>query len=491
VSAIGGEETLDPESWEAMRALGHRMVDEMMEYLERVRERPAWQPIPDSAKAALDRPLPREPEGAERAYADFVTHVLPYPLGNIHPRFWGWVIGTGTPLGALAEMLGAVMNPNVGGGDHAANYVERQVVEWCREIFGFPRGASGVLVSGGSMANLVGLAVARNEGAGYDVRELGVAAAAAPLTLYGSVEMHSSIQKAVELMGLGNAALKLVPVNAGFEIDTAALDRMLAADRAAGYRPFCVIGNAGTVNTGAIDDLSRLADICARERLWFHVDGAFGSLAVLDPELAPRLAGMERADSLAFDLHKWMYIPYEAGCTLVRRGAAHRDTFSLTPGYLAHAERGAAAGDLWFSEYGIQLSRGFRALKVWMSFKEHGLDRYGRLIRQNVEQARHLERLVREAPDLELLAPVPLNIVCLRYVGATRGDTALDALNQELLMRLQERGIAVPSAATLNGRFAIRVAITNHRSRRDDFDLLVREVRSIGRELETHSVPAP
>jgi glutamate/tyrosine decarboxylase-like PLP-dependent enzyme len=485
------EESLDPESWDAMRALGHRMVDDMMGYLEQVRDRPAWQPVPDSAKAALERPLPRAPEGAEQAYADFVAHVLPYPLGNIHPRFWGWVIGTGTPLGALAEMLGATMNPNVGGGDHGANYVERQVLEWCRELFGFPAGASGILVSGGSMANLVGLAVARNEMAGYEVRRLGVAAAPAPFTLYGSSEMHSSVQKAVELLGFGSEALRLAPVNAAFEVDVGVLERMIAEDRAAGRRPVCIIGNAGTVNTGAIDDLARLADVAARERLWYHVDGAFGSLAVLDPELAPRLAGMERADSLAFDLHKWLYVPYEAGCTLVRRAAAHRDAFSLTPGYLAHAERGAAGGELWFSEYGIQLSRGFRALKVWMSFKEHGIDRYARLIRQNVEQARHLERLVDASPDLELLAPVTLNIVCFRYCGALRDEAALDALNRELLMQLHERGIAVPSNATLGGRFAIRVAITNHRSRREDFDLLVREVEAIGRELETRPPAAP
>jgi aromatic-L-amino-acid decarboxylase len=485
------EEGLDPESWDAMRALGHRMVDDMMGYLEQVRDRPAWQPVPDSAKAALDRPLPRAPEGAEQAYADFVTHVLPYPLGNIHPRFWAWVIGTGTPLGVLAEMLGATMNPNVGGGDHGANYVERQVLEWCREILGFPAGASGILVSGGSMANLVGLAVARNEMAGYDVRRLGVAAAPAPFTLYGSSEMHSSVQKAVELLGFGSEALRLAPVNAAFEVDVSALERMIAEDRAAGRRPLCIIGNAGTVNTGAIDDLARLAGIAARERLWYHVDGAFGSLAVLDPELAPRLAGMERADSLAFDLHQWLYVPYEAGCTLVRRAAAHRDTFSLTPGYLAHAERGAAGGELWFSEYGIQLSRGFRALKVWMSFKEHGIDRYARLIRQNVEQARYLERLVEDSPDLELLAPVPLNIVCFRYRGALRDEAALDALNRELLMQVHERGIAVPSNATLHGRFALRVAITNHRSRREDFDLLVREVEAIGRGLETRPPAAP
>ncbi|MGE5687917.1 MAG: pyridoxal phosphate-dependent decarboxylase family protein, partial [Gemmatimonadota bacterium] len=413
----------------------------------------------------------------------FREQVLPHPMGNIHPRFWGWVMGTGTPLGALTEMLAAGMNPNMGGGDHVANLVEAQVLDWCKEMLGFPLEASGLLVSGGSMANLVGLTVARNARAGFDVRRQGVRGASGPLTVYASVETHSSVQKGVELLGLGSEALRLVPVNAQFEIEVGALERMLREDRAAGCRPICVVGNAGTVGTGAIDDLRALADLSAREDVWFHVDGAFGSLAALVPEYRPRLAGMERADSIAFDLHKWMYVPFEAGCTLVRDAEVHRRAFSLRPDYLTHAERGLAAGTLWFSDYGIQLTRGFRALKVWMSLKEHGLDRYARLVRQNIGQARYLAQLVRQAPDLELLAPVPLNIVCFRYVAPGRDEAALDALNQELLIQLHEQGIAVPSNLTLAGRFALRVAITNHRSRREDFDLLVREARRIGADL--------
>jgi aromatic-L-amino-acid/L-tryptophan decarboxylase len=477
------EESLDPEDWDELRALGHRMVDDLLDYLRTVRERPVWRPIPAELRARFRAPAPRAPEGAERAYQDFREHVLPHPMGNIHPRFWGWVIGTGTPLGALAEMLAAGMNPNMGGGDHVPNQVEAQVLDWCKEMLGYPPSASGLLVSGGSMANLVGLAVARNARAGFDVRRTGVRAAEGPLTVYGSVEVHSSIQKAIELLGLGSDALRLVPVTGQFEIEVDALERMISADRAAGCRPICVVGNAGTVSTGAFDDLAALAQLCERERVWFHVDGAFGALAGLVPEYRPMLAPMARADSLAFDLHKWMYVPFEAGCTLVRDPEAHRRAFSLTPDYLTHATRGLAAGDRWFSDYGIQLSRGFRALKVWMSFKEHGLDKYGRLIRQNIEQARHLADLVREAPDLELLAPVPLNIVCFRYLAPGRDGEALDALNQELLIQLHERGIAVPSNASIGGRFALRVAIVNHRSRLDDFDLLVREVRRIGREL--------
>ena len=480
---LRAEESLDPDDWDGLRVLGHRMVDDMLTYLRTVRDRPVWRPIPADVRARFRGPVPHDPQGAERAYTDFRDYVLPHPMGNIHPRFWGWVMGTGTPLGALADMLAAGMNPNMGGGDHVANHVEAQVLDWCKEMLGFPADASGLLVSGGSMANLVGLAVARSARAGFDIRKRGVRGATGPLTVYGSVEMHSSIQKGVELLGLGSDALRQVPVNAEFEIDVAALERMVTEDRTAGCRPICVIGNAGTVGTGAIDDLQRLAAVAARERLWFHVDGAFGALAVLVPEFRPRLAGMEVADSIAFDLHKWMYVPFEAGCTLVRDADAHRRAFALRPDYLTHAERGLAAGNLWFSDYGIQLTRGFRALKVWMSLKEHGLDKYARLVRQNIDQARYLAELIRKAPDLELLAPVPLNIVCFRYVAQHRDDAALDALNQELLIQLHEQGIAVPSNLTLGGRFALRVAITNQRSRREDFDLLVSEVRRIGAAL--------
>ena len=480
---LEAEISLDPQDWAAMRELGHRMVDDMMTYLETVRERAVWQPIPAEVKAQFKQPAPAEAEGAAQAYAEFKEQILPYPLGNIHPRFWGWVIGTGTPLGVLAEMLAATMNPNVGGGEHIANYVEAQVLDWCKQMLGYPMEASGLLVSGGSMANLVGLTVARNTMAGFNIREQGLQAAPRKLVLYGSVEMHSSVQKAVELLGLGNEALRKIPVNADFEIDIAALEAAIAADKAAGYQPFCIVGNAGTVNTGAIDDLSQLADICHREGLWYHVDGAFGALAALSPTLRPRLAGMERADSLAFDLHKWMYMPYEVGCTLVRNAEAHRRAFSLTPAYLTHGDRGMAAGSLWFSDYGIQLSRGFRALKVWMSIKEHGLDRYARMIEQNVAQCRYLTALVEATPELELLAPTALNIVCFRFVAPNLNDEQLNALNQELLTQLQEAGIAGPSSTTLNGRFAIRVANTNQRSRREDFDILVREVLRLGRML--------
>jgi aromatic-L-amino-acid decarboxylase len=481
---VGSEETLDPEDWQALRTLGHQMVDDMMTYLETVRERPVWQPIPEDVRLFLKQPLPVEGQEAGEVYRDFKENVLPHPLGNIHPRFWGWVNGTGTPFAMLAEMLAAGMNPNVPGFNQVSVCVETQVLDWCKEMLGYPMEASGILVSGGSMANLVALTVARNTRAGFDVMRHGVQASEQKPTLYGSQETHYSVQKAVELLGLGSDALRKIAVNEDFQIDLAALEAAIALDRARGLKPFCVVGNAGTVNTGATDDLEELANICQREGLWFHVDGAFGAFARLSPTLRTQVTGMERADSLAFDLHKWMYMPYEAGCALIRHAEQHQHSFATSGAYLSHAERGVSAGSTWFSHYGIQLSRGFRALKIWMSLKEHGIEKYRRLIEQNVEQARYLKTLIEAAPELELLAPVPLNIVCFRYVREQMDEGRLNELNEELLIELQESGVAVPSSTLIDGKYALRVAITNHRSRREDFDILIHKVVEIGRDKQ-------
>ena len=479
------EENLDPRDWEEIRVLGKQMVDDMIEYLRTLRERPVWQPIPRDLHKEFERPLPRTPRPLGDVYADFKEKVLPYPTGNIHPRFWGWVMGNGTITGMLAEMLAAGFNPNQGGLVQSGNLVESQVISWCKEMFGFPASSSGLLVSGGSMANLVALTVARNSRAGYNVREEGVGGAPRPLRVYASTEVHSSVHKAVEVLGLGSKALSLVQVNPDFTINLEHLKRAIREDRERGMLPICVVGCAGTVNTGATDPLDALADLCKEEGLWFHVDGAFGALAALSPELRHVVKGMERADSLAFDMHKWMYMPYEVGCTLVRDAEAHRQAFALTPHYLERTTRGIAGTELWFSDYGVQLSRGFRALKVWMSIQENGIDKFGRLIRQNVEQARYLESRVASERELELVAGVPLNIVCFRYVGSLTDAAAIDALNKELLLRLHESGIAAPSNTVIEGKYALRVCITNHRSMRADFDLLVQEVVRAGKSLES------
>jgi glutamate/tyrosine decarboxylase-like PLP-dependent enzyme len=477
------EEDLDPADWGATRDLAHRMMDDMLTWLETVRERPVWQPMPPEVKAAFTAPLPAGETPVEAIYSEFTERILPYAMGNPHPRFWGWVMGNGTVTGMLAEMLAAAMNPNVGGADHSAINVEQQVIGWTRELIGFPADASGLLVSGGSMANLVGLTVARNVKAGWDVRADGLSGGP-QLVVYASSETHSCVKKGVELLGLGSAALRLIPVDDAYRIRLDALEAAIAADRQAGLRPIAVVGNAGTVNTGAIDPLDALADLAAREGLWHHVDGAIGALAAVSPALRSRLAGMARADSVALDFHKWFYIQFEAGCVLVRDPEEHWRTFAETPDYLAsHGERGLAAGSHWPNEYGIQLSRGFRALKLWMTIKEHGAAKYARLIEQNVTQARYLIERVEREPELELLAETDLNIVCFRYVRPGLDDAALNALNQELLIRLHESGVAIPTYTMLHGRYALRAAITNHRSRREDFDLFVETVLRLGREL--------
>lgn len=476
------EKSIDPEDWKQFAALAHRMVDDMVEHMSTISEKPVWQPVPDAIAATMSQPLPNKGQPDASVYEEVLDNILPYSMANTHPRFWGWVMGSGAPIGVLGDFLASALNPQLGGADHMPPRVEVQVIEWLKEMLGYPQSASGVLTSGGSMSNFLALVVARSKQAEWDVREEGLLGHQ-PLTVYGSTEMHSSIQRAVEALGIGNKNLQRIPVDGALRMDVAALRRAIEDDVQAGFVPACIVATAGTTNAGSIDPLDELADVAEEFGVWLHIDGAFGALAYLSPEFRPALKGMERADSLAFDLHKWGYLPFAVGCVLVKDAEAHRAAFTLRPAYLKHAERGAAGGSIWFSDYGLELTRDFKALKVWMALKTYGVDRLGELIQQNIDQARYLASLIESADDLELLAPVGLNTVCFRYRQTGLGDSELDLLNDEILLRIQESGLFLPSSTLVDGSYALRCSITNHRSRREDFDALVDEVRRLGASL--------
>jgi glutamate/tyrosine decarboxylase-like PLP-dependent enzyme len=472
---------LDPKDWKAFRALSHAALDDAIDYLENVRERPVWQEVPDDVRERLASPMPLAPTALEDVYAEFVRDVLPYPTGNIHPRFFGWVHGSGTPSGALAELLAATMNSNVGGRNHGAVYVERQVIGWFRDLFGMPSEASGVLTVGTSAANFLAVLVARTRALGPSVREHGIGGER--LTGYASSATHGCIARAFEMAGLGSAALRVISADSLHRLDPGELTRAIGEDRAQGFRPFLIVGNAGTVDVGAIDPLDELADVAARENVWFHVDGAFGAAAILSANLAPLVRGIERADSIAFDFHKWMHAPYDAGCVLVRDGELHRSTFAWTPSYLTRTARGPSSGAPWFTDFSMDLSRGFRALKLWFLLKEQGADAIGAAVEENVRQARALADAIDADDRLELLAPVQLNIVCFRYRVPGMSDGDLDRFNDELVVRLQESGIAVTSLTNVGSRRAIRVNITNHRTRDEDLAILLDALKRLAAEI--------
>jgi glutamate/tyrosine decarboxylase-like PLP-dependent enzyme len=468
-------ETLDPKNWDEIRAQGHRMLDDMLDYAANIRDRPVWQPIPDDVRARFNAELPRQASDLAEVYREFTDFIVPYATGNVHPGFMGWVHGGGSAVGMLAEMLAAGLNANLGGRDHIPIEVERQIVEWTRQLFGFPEGASGIFVTGTSMANLMAVLVARTTALGRTVRQHGLSDEGARLTAYTSTAGHGCISKAMDIAGFGSDALRCVGVDRYHRIDVAALRARIAADRDAGSKPFLVVGSAGTVDIGAIDDLKALSSLCREEGLWFHVDGAYGALGILAPALAPRLAGLEDADSIALDFHKWGQVPYDAGFLMVRDGDQHRDTFAAPAAYLRRETRGLAAGSSWPCDLGPDLSRGFRALKTWFTLKTYGTEKLGAVIARTCALAGYLEARILAEPRLELLAPVQLNIVCFRY----RAPEA-NKVNGDVVIDIQESGIAAPSTTLLDGRLAIRAAIVNHRTDTSDLDALLAAVLEFG-----------
>ncbi len=473
---------LDPDDWGAFRASLHRVVDEMVDRFQSQGTGPVWKPIPQGVRDALAEPLPRTARSLDEVLNRVRRDVLPYTLGNTHPRFFGWVHGSGTPVGAMAEFLAASMNANTGGRHHGPILVEDQVVSWVRRLFDFPPEAAGLVVSGTSMATIVGLTVARYRATrGLDRRE-GLRDSP-PLVGYTTRDGHQSIRDAFSLLGLGSSALRAIPMLDDGSMDPVALERRIAEDVRAGRKPFAVIATAGSVTCGAIDDLVRISEICRDHGLWMHVDAAFGAALRLSPTLAPRLDGIEKADSIAFDFHKWFHVPYDAGFVLVRDGRLHTDAFGGREDYLTSLDQGPGSGDTWPCDLGPELSRGFRAFKVWFQLQALGADAIGQAVERNVRQVRKLASIVDRERELERLGPADLNIISFRYRTEDQSNAELNELNREILLDIQERGLALPSPIRKGETFGIRVCLCNHRTRDADLKALVRVVLELGRSL--------
>ena len=472
------DHSLDPENFDSFRRDAHTLLDACLDHLKAARERP-WQPVDSAARAALAPALPETGIGESELARELAETVLPFGTGNTHPRFFGWVHGTGLAAGLLADIAASAMNSNCGGRDHGAIYIERAVIDWTRRIFGFPEGTTGLLTSGTSQSTVIALAAARVHMLGQAVRTDGLRDAPDHL-VYCAAGAHSANQKALELLGHGTQALRRIPATGpSGGMDLARLKAQLAMDRAAGKLPFCVIATVGSVDTGACDDVAAIADLCAEEKLWLHVDGAFGCWArIADRPWRDLARGIERADSLAFDFHKWMYVQYDCGAVLIRHGDAHRAAFASRPHYLEGQDEGLGGGDPWYCDYGIELSRGFRALKVWSCLRAYGLDRLARKISDNCRQAARMARLVEAADELELGALVVLNVCCFRYAPKGVDPRDQDALNCRLATRLQLDGKVVFSITRLNERTFLRAAIVNHRTRDEDIDLAIAAVRA-------------
>jgi glutamate/tyrosine decarboxylase-like PLP-dependent enzyme len=481
----------DRATWEwpvdEIRRVGYRVVDLIAEHLAGLPGRPVFQPFPpELARRYLESVPPAVGMDADAILDRFAADVAAFPFGNGHPRFFGWVNSPPVVIGIFAEALAAAMNPSCAGGNHAAIYVERQVIDWFKQIVGFPAEGMGLLVSGGSMAALTGLAVARHARAGVDVRAAGLRSTPQRLCVYQTREAHGCHQKAVELLGLGSDSVRTVRHDRAFRMDPAALESRIRLDVDAGDRPLAVIATAGTVNTGAIDPIGDVADICSRYGVWLHVDGAYGAPAILSPAYATLLRDLSRADSVAIDPHKWLYVPVEAGLVLVRDRELMRATFSLVPAYLrTDGLDEGVAGPPWFSEYGLQQTRSFPALTVWMALQYHGLAGYRAAIEHDLALAADLADSLRRASDFDVLEPQSLGIVCFRYRPPERvtDAAAVDTLNKAALERLQLSGTVFLSSTIIDDRFWLRACIVNPRSTRADVHSIVDAVRASARAV--------
>jgi aromatic-L-amino-acid/L-tryptophan decarboxylase len=465
------------------RSTGHALVDAIADHLDGLAEQPVWQPVPDGLRAQmLSLPLPDGPTGIGSLAETMARDVLPHAMGNGHPAFFGWVNPPPSLPGVLASLVAAAMNPSVVSGDHADVHLERTVVRWLGELVGYRHApGGGLLTSGASAASIVCLAAARSRAAvaaGHDVRRDGLGGGPR-LLCYVPFEAHSCVGRAIELLGLGRESIRPVPLEGG-RLDQRALRSAIAADRAAGGTPALLVGSAGTVNTGAIDPLEALADVAAAERLWFHVDGAYGAFGVLDPAIAARYRGMERADSLVLDPHKWLGVPVDAGCALVRRPDDLREAFSVIPPYLRQ-DAGAEVGT--FAEYGLEQTRPFRALKTWATIAARGRQGIADQVARANALARELAALVEKEGSLELAAVPQTSIVAFRARPAGCSPDQAEAVNRALPEAVQARGRAFVTGTIYEGRETLRACILHPGTTEADLATLVDEVLAAAGEL--------
>jgi aromatic-L-amino-acid/L-tryptophan decarboxylase len=467
----------------AFRGAAHALVDGVANHLAALPSGAVWQPLTaELREQLLELPLPEQPAELDELVATTLRDVLPHAMGNGHPAFFGWVNPPPSPAGVMASLAAAAMNPSVVSGDHADVHLERAVVRWLAEFVGFPHPpGAGLLTSGGSAATIVCLAGARSRAlaaAGHDVRRDGLARAP-QLIAYVPAEAHSCVRRALELLGLGSGAMREVPIEDG-ELDATALHASIAADRASGALPALLVGSAGTVNTGAIDPLEALADVATAEGLWFHVDGAYGAFGVLDTSIAARYRGMERADSLVLDPHKWLGVPVDAGCALVQRSDDLRDAFSLIPPYLRQ-DTGAPVGT--FAEHGFEQTRPFRALKTWATIAARGRAGLAAQVARANVLARELAALVEREPELELAAAPETSIVAFRARPAGCPPARLDELNRALPEAVQVRGRAFVTGTVFGGLETLRACILHPDTTQEHLATLVAEVVATARTL--------
>jgi glutamate/tyrosine decarboxylase-like PLP-dependent enzyme len=457
------------------RRHGHAVVDLLADHLDELPRRPPWTPVPPDRRQVLaGQELPAAGHPFDELLQFMAVEVLPYPFGNGHPRFFAW--GNPPPAleGVLADFVAAAMNPSCAGGDHAAIYLERCTTRWVAELVGYP--GDGVLVSGGADGALTALAAARHRAAardGWDDLTHGVTSdRASRYRLYASTETHSCQRKAARLLGLGDAGVHLVPVDRTGRLDVEALVTAIRDDRAAGLHPFCVVANAGAVSTGAVDPLAAIADLCETERLWFHVDGSLGGFGVLDRRRRPLFRGLERADSLVLDPHKWLSVPVDCAVVLVRDLDGLRDAFSLVPPYLR-----SATGELpWYSEYVYDQTRPFRALKLWATLAGVGRDGIVARITRNVDHASRLADQIESSDDLELVAEPTLNVVAFRHAGG-------DEVNRAIPGVVQSAGDVFLRGTVVHGAEALRACFMHHATTTDDVDRIVPAVLRAAHEL--------